>query len=186
MSNPHEHAPARDALAGLIQRSAGDTEVLKAKGSYRVECRGADGEVKWVEDIQNLVVTVGKNYLLDTFLSGSSYTAAFYLGLVDGASAPSFAAADTMASHGGWSENVAYSNGTRPAISFNAASGGAKVSVAVVFNINGAATIAGCFLTTVSTKSGTTGTLTSAGSFSAGSRALQSGDTLSVTYQLSV
>lgn len=186
MTGHNDFAPAIEAVVADVLRAVGGGDTLKAKGSYSVVCRDADGNIRWQEDIKNLVVTVGKNLLLDTFLSGSAYTAAFYLGLVDGASAPSFAAADTMASHAGWSENTGYSNGTRPAISFNAASGGSKVSAAVVFNINASATIAGCFLVTASAKAGTTGTLTSAGAFSAGSRPLQSGDTLSVTYQLSV
>lgn len=161
-------------------------ESAKAEGMYTVEHRDAEGRLLNRERFPNLVVTGGKNYLLDSFLSGSSYTATLYLGLVDGTSAPSFAAADTMASHSGWSENVGYSNSARPTVTFNSASGGAKASVSVVFNINASGTIAGCFLTTASGKSGTTGVLVSAGAFSAGNRLMQAGDTLSVTYTLSV
>jgi hypothetical protein len=52
------------------------------------------------------------------------------------------------------------------------------------FNINASATILGAFVVTNSTKSGTTGTLYGAASFTGGSRAVQSGDTLNVTVTL--
>ncbi|GEP11826.1 hypothetical protein [Methylobacterium gnaphalii] len=173
------------SAAALIAGSA-HAEQAEAKGVYTIEHRNAAGELLYSEEFKNLVVTSGKNLLLDTFLSGSSYTAALYLGLVDGASAPTFAAADTLASHAGWTENQGYSNAGRPAATFNAAVAGAKASVSIVFNINASGTIAGCFLCTSATKGGTTGTLISAGAFAGGNRLLQSGDTLSVTYNLSV
>jgi hypothetical protein len=42
---------------------------------YRVECIGPDGQQKWVEDFHNLVVTVGRNFVLDTVFRGSAYNA---------------------------------------------------------------------------------------------------------------
>jgi hypothetical protein len=55
----------------------------------------------------------------------------------------------------------------------------------VTFTINANATIAGAFITTSSTKAGTTGTLLSVGNFTVGDRGLVSGDTLNVTYTFS-
>lgn len=146
----------------------------------------------WEDDAHNLVVNVGLADALDKYLSGSAYTASFFLGLVDGGSAPTYNAADTMASHAGWTESTAYSNATRVAPSFNAATGtgggagtkgtGSKATTATSFSINATATIAGCFLTTNSTKGGTTGTLYSAGSFTGGNRSVVNLDTLQVTY----
>jgi len=111
---------------------------------------------------------------------------------VDGASSPTYNAADTMSSHSGWTENVGYSQSTRPAAAFGSASasGGGAGSAgtgtistsATAFTINASGTIAGAFLTTSNTKSGTTGTLYSAGSFTTGNRSVLSGDTLNVTY----
>ena len=90
---------------------------------------------------------------------------------------------DTSASHGGWTEDQSYSQGTRPAPSFAAASGGSKsTSVAVAFSINAGVTIKGCFLISNSTKGGTTGVLFSAGLFSGGDKILGNGDTLNVSY----
>lgn len=181
-----ENLSAIDASGAAVARSAGQEEQANATGVYTVECVGADGQVKWTETFKNLVTTVGKNDLLDKYLSGSSYTAAWYLGLVNGSSSPTYDAADTMSSHAGWTEVTAYSEATRPAPSFNAASGGSKSSSATAFSINGTATVAGAFLTSNSTKSGTSGILYSAGNFSGGNRSVVSGDTLNVTYTASV
>ena len=168
------------------------TEDTSVVGHYTVTCIAADGTIRWEETFKNLVVNVGKTDLLNKYFAGSSYTATWYLGLVDGASTPTYNAADTMSSHSGWTENVGYSQSTRPAAAFGAASasgGGAGTAgtgtistSATAFTINATGTIAGAFLTTVSTKSGTTGTLYSAGSFTTGNRSVLSGDTLNVTY----
>lgn len=175
-----------DVSGASVSRGANLPETIEAHGHYKLECFDAQGNLKWSEDIENLVVTVGKNDLLDKYFAGSAYTAAWYLGLVDGGSTPTYAAGDTMASHAGWTENATYSNATRPAVAWNAASSGSKASTATAFNINGSATIAGAFLTTSSTKSGTAGTLYSAGSFTGGNRTVANGDTLNVTYTASV
>ena len=181
-----EKINAIDSTGVSVGSNPGVAEIIGATGIYEVSCVGADGQVKWSEIFRNLVTTAGKNDLLDKYLAGSTYTAAWYLGLVDGASTPTYAAGDTSSSHAGWSESVAYSNSTRPAVSWNAASSGSKASTATSFNINGTATIAGAFLITNSTKSGTTGVLYSAGSFTGGNRSVASGDTLNITYTASV
>ncbi len=142
-------------------------------------------EEKWTDEIQNLVTTAGKNDLLDKYLSGSGYTATWFLGLVDNSGFSAYAAGDTAASHAGWTESTAYSNANRPTPSFGSASAGSKATTATAFNINATATINGCFLISNNTKGGTTGILYSAGSFSGGNRAVANGDTLNVTYTAS-
>jgi len=136
----------------------------------------------------NLVTTGGKNDALDKYLAGSAYTAAWYLGIVDGGSTPTYAAGDTMASHAGWTENQSYSQSARPTAAFSAASAGAKaLSSALSFSINVATqTIAGAFLASVATKGGTTGILYSVGAFSGGNKSVTTGDTLSVSYSASL
>lgn len=158
-------------------------------GYYVVECYGADGQLKWKDDIKNLVTTVGKNLNADTIL-GNSAAGAVVMGL-KGVGTPDVA--DTQASHATWNEvggsNAPTYSGTRKTPSFSAAVGGVKAtSSAAVFSMTGSGTVAGCFINIggSATVDNTTGTLFSAGDFTAGSKTVTSGDTLSVTYQLTV
>ena len=157
--------------------------------SYTVECVGADGKVKWTDTFHNLVMNVGVQDMNTQYFKGSAYTASPFLGLVTGpASGTTYAAADTLASHAGWTENTAYT-GSRKAVTFGTATT-ANPSVITnsaspsTFSMTGSATIAGAFLCTVA--SGTSGILFSAGDFSAGDKVVASGDTLNVTYTFSL
>jgi hypothetical protein len=168
--------------AGIGEHSE---ETITLHGRYEATYFNPDGSFGWKETIENLVVTVGKNDLLDKYLAGSSYTAAFYMGLTN--SSPTPAAGDTMASHGGWTEFTGYSNSNRISCAWNSASAGSKaLSAALVFNINTNSTVGGAFITTNNTISGTTGTLFSCGAFSGGNQAVTNGGTLSVSYSLGV
>jgi hypothetical protein len=131
-------------------------------------------------------------YMNAKYFTGSSYTAAWYLGVYGAASSNNPAAGDTMASHAGWTEVTAYSEATRPVCTFGVPTT-ADPSVATntaspaVFSINGTTVIGGAFLTTNNTKGGTTGTLFSAGDFAApGDRSVVAGDTLTLTYTFSL
>jgi hypothetical protein len=159
---------------------------VKFRNTYKFEC-WRNGELAWTETVHNQVMTAGINDFLTQYFKGSAYTAAFFVGLVDNASFSAYSAADTMASHAGWLESAAYSNATRPALTLGTAAAGSIDNSAskAVFNINATATILGAFVATNSTKSGTTGTLYGAASFTGGSRAVLNGDTLNVTTTLS-
>ena len=186
-----EKVNAVDTNGASLIANTGMDEKIQINGSYNVECIGEDGEIKWTDTIKNLVVTVGKNDLLDKYFAGSAYTAAWYMGLVDGASTPTYAAADTLASHAGWTEVTPYSNATRPTCTFATATT-ANPSVATnsaspaSFTINATKTVDGAFLVSNNTKGGTTGTLFSASDFTGGDRSVISGDSLTVTYTFSL
>ena len=167
-------------------------EKVKAGGVFTVQCFDKDGNLKWTEENHNLVVNVGLKDMNDKYFTGSSYTAAWYIGLYGSGATNSPAAGDTMSSHAGWTEVVAYSQATRPAATFAAATT-ADPSVITnsaspaTFSINGTTTVGGAFLTSNNTKSGTTGILFSASDFqSPGDRSVVNGDTLAVTYTFSL
>lgn len=176
--------------AGLLARN-GVAEGCDIKGRYVVECFDADGNAKWSDTIDNLVTTVGKNWMLDNAFAATATNATnVYMGLKGSGSA---AAGDTMASHSGWSElNITSSSGARQSVSFSAASSGSKAtSAACSFSVTtaGPTTVAGVFVvlgsTAATTNGSTAGTLFSAGDF-ASSRSVISGDTLQVSYTASV
>ena len=92
----------------------------KMKAHYHVECIGPDGKSKWVEEMDNIIPNVGLDEILDKVWKGSGYTAAHYVGLTDGT--PTVAAGDTMSSHAGWSEVVAYSESVRQTLTLGTVS----------------------------------------------------------------
>ena len=186
-------ASSTDVVAGQVQAGGLVDNRVGAGGVYTVECYDAQGNLKWSEEMQNLVVNVGLKDMNDKYFTGSAYTATWYLGLITGPGASNtYAAGDTMASHAGWTEDSGYRQATRPAATFGAATTADPsvitnaLSVAV-FSINATTTIAGAFLTSDDTKGGTTGTLFSVANFQApGDRAVVSGDTLNITYSFNL
>jgi len=167
-------------------------EKLKAGGVFTVQCFDKDGNLKWAEENHNLVVNEGLQDMNTKYFAGSGYTAVWYIGLYGSGATNSPAAGDTMASHIGWTEVTAYSQATRPAVTFGTATT-ADPSVITnsaspaTFSINGTTTVGGAFLTSNNTKGGTTGILFSASDFqSPGDRSVVNGDTLTVTYTFSL
>jgi hypothetical protein len=165
--------------AGVLR--GGDVDIrANVRGRWRVECYGQNGQLRWAEDFENIVVNEGLNHLLDSSLAGQSQITSWYVGL-KGNGTP--AATDTMASHGTWSEDQNYSETTRQAWTPNGAASGQSVSnssAKATFSINATTTIYGAFLTSNSTKGGTSGKLYAAGNF-ASSKTLGAGDQLLVT-----
>lgn len=149
--------------------------VSQAVNFYQVECF-RDGKKVWEENIKNRVVNEGLDDVLDKYFKGSSYDASHYMGL-KGAGA--VAAADTLASHTGWSELTEY-DGDRKQIVLGAvtnqevSNGGDRCA----FTINGTTTIAGILVATA--VSGNSGVLYGAADFPA-VRNVLTGDSLVVT-----
>ena len=187
-----EKAKTIDTAASGLIAGAASGELAKATGKYVVECFDKDGNLKWVAETPNLVVNVGLQYMAGSALTSTAQITTWYLGLYGAASSNNPAAGDTMSSHAGWTEVTDYSEATRPAATFAAATN-ANPSVVTntaskaAFTINGTTTVGGAFLTSNNTKGGTTGTLFSAADFSApGDRSVVSGDILNVTYTFSL
>lgn len=185
-------AKAGDLLGVSVAQQSGSQEGIKGGGVFTVQCHDKDGNLKWEAKSPNLVVNVGLKEMNDKFFTGSAYTAAWHLGLYGAGSTNNPAATDTMASHPGWVEVTAYSQATRPAVAFGAATNADPSVISnsaspAVFSINGTTTVGGAFLTSNNSKGGTTGILFSASDFTApGDRSVVSGDTLNVTYSFSL
>jgi hypothetical protein len=187
-----EKLKATDTVSSGLTCNLKAGEAAQATGVYHIECHDKDGNLKWQADSKNLVVNAGLAYMAGTALTSVAQITSWYLGLYGAGASNTPAAGDTMSSHAGWTEVVAYSNSTRVAATFATATT-ANPSVVTnsaspaAFNINGTTTVGGAFLTSGSAKSGTTGTLFSAADFgSPGDRSVVSGDTLSVTYTFSL
>ena len=187
-----EKLTATDQISSGLTCNLKAGEGAKATGLFEIKCHDKDGNLKWEAQSKNLVVNTGLAYMAGSALTSVTQITTWYIGLYGSGATNTPAAGDTMASHAGWTEVVAYSNATRVAATFVTATT-ANPSVVTnsaspaTFNINGTTTVGGAFLTSGSAKSGTTGTLFSAADFgSPGDRSVVSSDTLSVTYTFSL
>ena len=187
----NDKAKSTDSISAGLVAKTGFSENAKAGGVFHVQCFDKDGNLKWEDQMHNLVVNQGLQDMNTQYFKGSSYNAAFYLGLVTGpGSGTTYAAGDTLAIHGGWTEFTDYS-GSRKAVTFGTATTADPSVISnsaspAQFSITGAGgSVAGAFLCTVA--SGTSGILFSEADFqSPGDRTVVSGDTLNVTYTFSL
>jgi hypothetical protein len=171
-------------------------ELAKAKGVFVAQCFDKDGNLKWEDVIENVVVTVGKNLALDTYLDGSAYTVVGpYMGLISSVGYTGVAAADTMASHSGWDEAGPtyapdYAGDRKTCVWAAAAAGSKALSAALSFVFSETGTVKGCFIVygtgAVATHDSTAGVLYSAGLFTGGDKAVVDTDTLNVSYTASL
>lgn len=143
---------------------------IRFRNTYAVTCRDAAGNLLWTERIKNIVVTEGLDDVLSKYFEGSTYTAAWFVGLVDNASWTAFAATDTAAkitttanppTTNGWQEWTDYDEANRQTLTLGTASGGSidNVGNLATFTINDTGTLKGVFLVSTNTKGGTTGVL---------------------------
>lgn len=120
-----------------------------------------------------MVTTEGLNAILDIALSDDAKNAAYYVGLISSSSYTGISESDTMSSHSGWTELTSYDESSRPTLTFgNPSAGILNNPSAVQFTPSAAATCVGYFITTNSTKGGTTGTLIVVDTFAEGTRSL--------------
>ena len=187
-----------DNAMATLQANVAIPEGMTQEGHYHVVCHDKDGNLKWEEQVPNLVVAIGKQLMLDTLLKGSSYSVVGpYLGLTKVSLTP--VATDTMTTlvTTNAAEFINYTVGGSAvrgtAVFASSTSTGATPSnvtsstaTAITYTITGAGgTVYGCFLVTgtgaVNTQSSTAGTLYSEGNFSV-AKATTAGDTVTVTY----
>lgn len=185
-----------DSVDASVTRNAGSGEEFGLNGVYTFTCYDQDGNVKWEDGFENLTTNVGRANLLDSYFANTG-GGAVVMGLMTNNAVPASIPAytDTQASHPGWFEAgatyaPAYS-GNRKTPSFSSATNAnpsvLSTSAAVVFSMTSSGTVTGAFINIggSATIDNTTGTLFSAGNFTAGSKTVTSGDTINVTYTLS-
>lgn len=169
-------------MKAVANRRAKAKMSMKIGNKYFIECHGPDGKLKWTDTISNLVVDEGLDDALDKYLKGSNYTAAHYMGLTDGT--PTVDPGDTMGSHVGWTEVVAYDEANRQTVAWGVVSGESvdNSGSPSVFTISANnTTIGGLLLSTDATRGGSSGILYGAGAFDAGDKTIDDDDTLTVT-----
>ena len=155
---------------------------LNINGHWDFVCYDKQGKIKWTASAHNLITNVGLDHALDVVLHGTTAVSPWYVGL-KGTGTP--AAADTLASHGTWTENSAYTGDRQEYVEAAASSqsitnSASKASFAITSDTQ---TIAGAFLASVATT--TTGTLFAVVDFTGGNKSCDTGDTLEVTYTVS-
>ena len=189
-------ARSTDKVSCAIERFSSFGEGAAGGGTFIFEARDKDGNIKWTAEAKSLTTNQGRQDMNAKYFLGSSYTAAWFIGLVNNTPTPSYAVADTMASHAGWVETTDYSGTDRatatfgtattadPSVISNSVASGGTVAT---FGITGTVTIDGAFLTATQDNSTNTGVLFSVAAFeSPGDRSVVNGDTLNVTYQFSL
>ena len=134
---------------------------------------------------KNDITTAGKNKLLDDVFGGGTPEDPWYIGLVDYASFSSFLAADTLASHTGWTELIpgtAYTGDRLEWVDGAAAAGSKTSSSDTTFPILQTKDVYGILLASVAT--GTAGILMATGAFDAVISVVNT-DSLKVSYTIS-
>lgn len=132
-----------------------------------------------------MITTQGLNHLLDVALDGGTQVATWYVGLIRDDNYSALAAADTMSSHAGWEEGSEYAETVRQTwTEAAAASGVTATTTEATFTISADQTFKGFFLASVSTKSGTTGTLLLTCLFAGGDRAMVAGQQLKISLSI--
>jgi len=177
---------ATDAIVGVSADLRSDLALeARPHNIYVFECYDSAGELRWREELHNLIPDAGANDLLTKYLVGVSYSAAWYMGLIDNAGFTGLSNADTPANHPGWVEAQYYSQATRPGLVLGAAAARAISNSAspAVFSINGTGNVNGAFVATSANKADVSGVLYGEASFPI-ARSVLSGDTLNVTVTL--
>ena len=114
-------ARSTDKVNATIERFSGFGEGAAGGGTFIFEAYDKDGNLKWRDEAKNLTTNVGRQDMNTKYFTGTSYTAGWYIGLVNNSPTPSYDVTDTMASHAGWVETTDYSGTDRITADFGTA-----------------------------------------------------------------
>jgi hypothetical protein len=177
---------ADKATCQMVRNRILEDNFKSLKGKFKIE-HYRNGKLLDTYNINNDITNEGKNTILEIMFHDGTQIASssWFIGLISNSGFSALAAADTMASHSGWTEFTGYSQATRVAWGPGAAASQSITnSTPATFDINATGTVKGIFVTSNSTKSGTTGKLWATALFTADVPVVN-GDQLKVTYTVS-
>jgi hypothetical protein len=169
-----------------IQKHAGGVLSVQHQLVYRNRFDVAvvrDGEIISRTFGWNDVTAIGKTTNLDVMFHNATQIHPWYIGLINNTPTPVLSENDTSSSHSGWVEFTGYTGNRQEWDEAAAAAKAITSATTSDFPITSAATIYGIFIDSLATT--TAGTLWATGGFDA-SQAVVSGDTLKITYGLSL
>ncbi len=133
---------------------------------YTIECVDKDGNVKWTEEVHNIIPTEAQNYFITASITGGTRYTTWYVGIYANNYAP--VASDTMTTFAASAAEVTtYAESARPAFTPGSVASGLVTNYdsPAEFTLNADATVRGGFIASSSSKGGTTGLLLSAALF---------------------
>lgn len=131
--------------------------VARVRGFFHVTCRRKDGSIRWRVRVRNGVTYQGLDFLFDCGFRGSA-AVTWYAGVIAAGGFSAVSSSDTAASHAGWVEYVGV--GSRPALSWDAAAGGAISSTgSVSISVTSTGDVRGFFMASSLTVGGSAGVL---------------------------
>lgn len=173
-------------------------ESMNIHGHFKFICIDKDGNLKWEDESDNVVTTQGRNNMLDTYLGNTQVAPTSYMSLiVAGAATPASTYVAPLIQE--ITGNVV-TGGLRPVMTWTAAAGNTKAATTTSFSILASATVIGNMVVNGNLwivggsnvnavgNSGATinGVLFSSSNFLAGSKNVSNGDTLNVSYSVSI
>ena len=117
-------ARSTDKVNATIERFSGFGEGAAGGGTFIFEAYDKDGNLKWRDEAKNLTTNVGRQLMNTEFFTGSNYTAAWYIGLVNNSPTPVYSVTNTMSdinTGGVWTETTDYSGSDRATADFGTA-----------------------------------------------------------------
>lgn len=156
------------------------------KGRWQVECVGADGKVRWTEDVPNGPTTQGLNHVLDAAFHAGTQITAWFVGLITAGGSVALGDQWGGSGHAGWTEFKTYSGTNRPAWNEGAPAAGVITSSTTSdFTISspGGTVMGICLVSQQANNVAESGTLWATALF-ASNQAVSNGDVLKVTYTI--
>lgn len=169
-----------------LNRRRGPGSGVKLGGTFKVTCHDRDGNLKWIDVAKNIVVNEGLQQILDmVFDTDVSAPQKWFVGLTD-SNVGSAGATDAAAGHGNFTETTGYSEAVRQLFVYARTNQTmSNTDSAAAFSMDATDNIGGAFLSSDSNKATTAGVLLCVAAFSEGTKAVDDGDTVNVSYQFS-